>query len=109
MSEKRVLIVEDSRDWQRLVRNILEGAGHTVVGVVDTQIAAVAATREHHPDVIFMDGELAEGSGLQAAQEIRAFDNSVRIIMLSGRDLEFEGVGLKKARLEIDDLLAAVQ
>ena len=79
----RVLIVEDHPDNQRLLLELFAGAGLEVRAVGDGA-AAVAATREWAPQVIWMDLDLPGLDGLQATRAIRALPGAQpRIIALT--------------------------
>jgi len=112
MGKKKILIVEDSPTWQELLRQILDGDDYEVLPIVETAAGAIAATQQHKPDVIIMDGTLAdEADGLEVAANIRSFNDTVRIIMLSGaaETPKFEGVGFDKGQFQTSDLRAAVR
>lgn len=108
---KRVLIVEDFSQWQDLLSSILTSDGHEVVAVVTTANAAIAAAKEYKPDIITMDGRLADGSyGQDVAQEIRSLDPSVKIVMVAGYGSPtFEGVGFDKGKFDLADFRAAIE
>ncbi|MFF1439207.1 response regulator [Streptomyces sp. NPDC058295] len=85
----RILVVDD----QHLIRSgivtllrTVEGLG-TVVEASDG-VEAVAAAREHHPDLILMDIKMPRLSGLAAAERILALglDPAPRIVVLTTFD-----------------------
>jgi PAS domain S-box-containing protein len=68
MRTTTILIVEDEALIAEEIRDCLEHIGHTVVGIVDTSDAAVAAVRETPPGLVLMDVCLkGEGDGVEAA------------------------------------------
>ncbi len=68
----RILIVEDQALTALDLEEHLIHFGHSVVDIVDTAPAAVAAAETHRPDLVFMDIRLAGGTdGVEAAAEIR--------------------------------------
>ncbi len=91
---RRVLIVEDSVDTQRLFAHWLGKAGASL-GIVDDGleavefIAAVAAGRESTPDVILMDMQLPGIDGIEATQRIRAMGFRGTIVGLSATGQQF--------------------
>jgi two-component system cell cycle response regulator DivK len=66
---KTVLIVEDNVLNMKLFHDLLEAHGY---GVLEARTGpqALALAREHKPDLILMDIQLPEVSGLQVTQEI---------------------------------------
>jgi two-component system, cell cycle response regulator DivK len=70
MMLKRILIVEDTEDNRQIMRDLLTNAGYDIVEAHDGQ-AAVTAAAEHRPDLILMDIQLPEVSGLQVTKWIK--------------------------------------
>src|SRR5204863_2944214 len=69
----RVLIAEDNGVNQALAAGLLRRGGH-VVTIVDNGVAAVAAATTGTFDVILMDVQMPEMSGLGATAAIRAHE-----------------------------------
>lgn len=63
----RVIIAEDEALIRMDLREMLEEEGHEVVAEARTGLEAVALTREHAPDLVFMDIEMPEMNGIDAA------------------------------------------
>ena len=70
MKSLRVLVIEDEAIIGMLLREVLEGMGHTVVGVAATEGAAVALAAEYQPDLLIVDAGLTSGDGLSAVDTI---------------------------------------
>lgn len=63
----RVLVVDDEPMARAKLRRLLaEAPDVAVVGEAATAAAAVAAVRDHAPDVVFLDVDMPDGSGLDA-------------------------------------------
>ncbi len=75
---KRVLIVEDNELNMKLFNDLLEANGY---GTIQTRsgVEAVELTRTHHPDLILMDIQLPEVSGLEVIRWIKE-DEALRHI-----------------------------
>ncbi len=71
MTKIRVLLVEDNRDNQDMMRFLLERAGYLVY-TADNGVEALRRARDIRPDVILMDLSLPELDGWSAARELRA-------------------------------------
>jgi DNA-binding response OmpR family regulator len=75
-----VFLVDDDEDLRMILRDVLEGEGFEVVECEDLLDGLV-------PDVVLLDRDLPDGSGLDVARWMRrrtAYDGA-RIIGLSGR------------------------
>ncbi len=75
---KTVLIVEDNELNMKLFNDLLEAHGYRTVQTRDGR-KAVPLAREHMPDLILMDIQLPEVSGLQVTQWLKE-DASLRDI-----------------------------
>lgn len=67
---KRVLVVEDNDLNRRLFGDVLKSQGYEVLGVGDGA-SALAEARAFAPDLIIMDIQLANISGLDLIEEAR--------------------------------------
>jgi two-component system, cell cycle response regulator DivK len=70
---KKVLIVEDNELNMKLFNDLLEANG---IGTIKTMngLDAIELTREHMPDLILMDIQLPEVSGLDVIKWIKSDD-----------------------------------
>ncbi len=69
----RILIIEDEPIIALDIATTVERSGHTVVGFASTHKEAVALAREHRPELVLADIQLADdSSGLDAVREILA-------------------------------------
>jgi CheY-like chemotaxis protein len=69
----RVLVAEDNRVNQLVIRRLLEQLDHTVVLCGDGR-AAVAAVEAERPDVVLMDVQMPEMDGFAATAAIRELE-----------------------------------
>ena len=67
---KTVLIVEDNELNMKLFNDLLEAHGYRTVQTRNG-LEAVGLAREHRPDLILMDIQLPEVSGLQVTQWLK--------------------------------------
>jgi two-component system cell cycle response regulator DivK len=71
MNPRRILIVEDTEDNRRIMRDLLSNAGFDIIEAHDGQ-AAIAAASNHVPDLILMDIQLPVLNGYEAIRRIKA-------------------------------------
>ena len=70
---KTVLIVEDNDLNMKLFNDLLEAHGYTTLKTRDG-IQALGIAREHRPDLILMDIQLPEVSGLEVTKWLKEDD-----------------------------------
>ena len=75
---KSVLIVEDNELNMKLFRYLLEAHGYKTIETRDG-MEALALARAHHPDLILMDIQLPEVSGLEVTKWLKE-DDTLRSI-----------------------------
>ena len=75
---KKVLIVEDNDLNMKLFNDLLVAHGYGTLQTKDG-VEALALARQHRPDLILMDIQLPEVSGLQVTQWIKE-DDDLRMI-----------------------------
>lgn len=79
----RILLVEDEFVIAASLKFLLETFGHVVVGIADDVVSAVNKSECTHPQLAFVDIQLAHGaSGLDVAAELRK--RGVICIFLTG-------------------------
>src|SRR5580658_9471633 len=75
---KKVLIVEDNDLNMKLFNDLLEAHGYTTLQTKDG-VEALRMARQHRPDLILMDIQLPEVSGLEVTKWLKE-DESLRSI-----------------------------
>jgi len=76
--KKTALIVEDNALNLKLMRDLLEASGIATLQTKDG-MRALEMAREHRPDIILMDIQLPEVSGLDVTRQLKA-DSDLRHI-----------------------------
>jgi DNA-binding NarL/FixJ family response regulator len=80
----RVLLVDDDALVRAGLRMILSSAADLeVVAEADDGIRAVAAVREHRPDVVLMDIRMPQMDGITATAALRQLDTPPEVIVLT--------------------------
>ena len=82
MTASRILVVDDEADIRGLLKEILAEEGYEVEVAADaTQARTSRAT--HVPDLVLLDVELPDGSGIDLARRLRCADRPPQVLMLS--------------------------
>jgi DNA-binding NarL/FixJ family response regulator len=86
----RCLIVDDNISFLAASRAILEGHQLTVVGEATNGAEALMRADELHPDVILLDIDLGEDSGLEVARQLgaRSGNSTAKVILISAHPAE---------------------
>ncbi len=83
----RVLLADDSAVVRAALRDLLTSAGHQVVAEVTAGSDAVAAAREHAPDVAVVDIDMP-GGGADLVRELTGLTRPPRVMAHSAHDDE---------------------
>ncbi len=89
-----LLIVEDNAGIRRVLRRILVDTASTIWECADGS-EALAAYEEHRPDIVLMDLRMTHLDGLAATRQIRDYDPSARIIIVT----DYQDEDMKAAAL----------
>lgn len=94
----RVLIADDHRLFAEALEAILAGDERfEVVGLASDGEEAVRLAEERRPDVILMDISMPHMDGIDAAKAIKATDEGVSILMLTGSNARSDVDRARKA------------
>ena len=78
-----ILLVDDSRTSRKILRNILESAGHTIVDEATDGEQAIETYIASKPDVITLDITMPVMDGIEALKQIKLVDSDAKVIMVS--------------------------
>lgn len=88
-----VMVVDDEAFFRKLLRDILQRAGYTVIAEAADGKAAVDAFSLHRPDITLIDIYMPEKNGMEATKEILSIDRSAKVVICSAlgcdEDVEF--------------------
>jgi CheY-like chemotaxis protein len=115
----RILIIDDDQMVLNMLRQVLEGAKHTVVEAANGEVA-MRLWREQPADLIVTDILMPEKDGLEVIRELRRECPTVKVIALSGgsRKVHFDALDVARRfgavatlekPFELKELLAAVE
>jgi DNA-binding NarL/FixJ family response regulator len=79
----RVMVVDDHPMWRDAVARDLAEAGYDVVATAADGAKALRVTGAARPDVVVLDLQLPDMSGVEVTRGLRATHPSVRVLVLS--------------------------
>jgi two-component system cell cycle response regulator DivK len=79
---KRILVVEDTEDNRRILRDLLTRAGYELIEAADGESGVAMATTQR-PDLILMDIQLPVFDGYEATRRIRANPDTKNIPIIA--------------------------
>ena len=79
----RVLVVDDSRSFRCVARELLESRGYVVVGEADSVGAAIAAVAALSPDAALIDVGLPDAPGTELAAYLLTHHPGVAVLLCS--------------------------
>jgi two-component system cell cycle response regulator DivK len=79
---KRILVVEDNELNMKLLNDVLEAHGYEVMSTSRGEVA-VEWARQHRPDLILMDLQLPDMSGLDATRQLKADEDTKDIPVIA--------------------------
>ena len=88
LKDIRVLIVDDEVFFRRVLRDLLEKIGFTVVAEAGDGKEAVEQFRTHRPHVTIMDIYMPEKNGIDATRDMIAIDANAKVLVASASDYD---------------------
>ena len=102
---KRILVIEDTEDNRRILRDLLTNAGFQVLEATDGE-RGVAAAAEHRPDLILMDIQLPVVDGYEATRRIKSDSNLRSIPIIAVTSFALSGDEAKARSAGCDGYIA---
>lgn len=87
MDRKKVLIVDDDRDFVHITSVYLKADGYDVVEASDA-VEAITTAQTTHPDIILLDIGLPKGDGLTVLNRLASSARTtlIPVIIVTGKD-----------------------
>lgn len=79
----KILIIDDSKMSRRMLRSVLEGIGHEIVGEAGNGEEGLALYKELSPEVVTMDITMPEMDGIKCLKEIMQADPEAKVLMVT--------------------------
>lgn len=102
MGEKKILVVEDDRDIQELVEEILKAEGYKVY-TANNGLEGYELFKYEDLDLIILDVMMPKMDGYQMAKLVRQRDEKIPIIMLTALEEEYDEI--KGFETGVDDYI----
>lgn len=98
---KKVLVVEDNELNMKLFHDLLEASGYDTIQT-RSGLEAIDLAREHRPDLILMDIQLPEVSGLEVTKWIKEDDDlrSIPIVAVTAFAMKGDEERIRKGGCE---------
>jgi len=78
-----ILIVDDSRTSRKVLKNLLEAEGHTIVAEALNGEEGIEKYKEFSPDIVTMDITMPVLDGIAALQKIVEYDANAKVVMVT--------------------------
>ncbi|GAB4473541.1 MAG: response regulator [Anaerolineales bacterium] len=78
----KILVVDDAEFLRVRISKMLSSEGHEIIEA-ENGLKAVETYKSARPDLVLMDITMPEMDGLAALREIRSFDSSAKVVMLT--------------------------
>ena len=100
MAQTRVLLVDDEFEFVSTLAERLQMRNYTV-DIASNGIEAMAAFHKSTPDVVILDLKMPGINGLEILKNIKKFDPSIEVIILTGHgDMQSVEEGMKNGASE---------
>ncbi len=79
----RVLVVDDSATMRRIVGQQLRSEAYNICAEAADGAQALELYKEHEPDIVTLDINMPNVSGIEALKSILAWDKNAKVVMLT--------------------------
>ena len=87
MNTKKILIIDDEKDFLNILGMELKAKGYDIVAATDA-VTAISVAQKEKPDLILLDIGLPAGDGFTVMKRLACFDSTILtpIIIITGKD-----------------------
>ena len=78
-----ILIIDDSKTSRKVLRNLLETNGHTIIGEAENGEIGVVMFKDLNPDIVTMDITMPVLDGIEALKLIINEDKNAKVVMVT--------------------------
>lgn len=78
-----IIVVDDSLFMRQILKELITGMGHVIIGEAEDGYEAVLKYSELRPDMITMDINMPKMSGVTALKEILKIDPEAKVLICS--------------------------
>lgn len=102
----RILIIDDSEEFQRMIERVLQRAGFETLSAENGEEGLRVAIVEN-PDLILLDYMMPGWNGAETFRELKANFNTrkIPVIMVTAFSTQFETEQINDLRMELDDFM----
>ncbi len=101
---KTLLIVDDEQDTLDYLSYVLPKKGYNVIGV-NNGFDALQTMREQHVDLVISDIAMPDMDGYELYSQIKNFDDTIPVIMMTGFGYDPNHVLVKAKRDGLHDII----
>ncbi len=83
---KKIMVVDDAPVIRMMLKDILIHHGYEIVAEAENGAEAVEKYKSLKPDLMTLDITMPEKDGIQALEEILAFDPQAKVVMVTAID-----------------------
>jgi two-component system cell cycle response regulator DivK len=105
MSNKTILHMEDNASNRKIVRDLLSGTSYRLIEAADGELGIALALKEL-PDLILMDVQMPNVSGLEATRKLRADPKTANIPIIAVTSFALSGDDQKAKKAGANAYLA---
>jgi CheY-like chemotaxis protein len=95
--ERTVVIVDDNAGFRTQAHSLLASVGFDVIGEAADGASAVEIIRALCPELVLLDVQLPDRSGLEVARLLRGQPDPPTIILISSREATDYGAGIDRS------------
>lgn len=84
----RLLVVDDIEEIREHMKAYFERRDYSVFSAGSAQ-EALSIIKEQNPDIMLLDMNLPKINGLELLRLVRQFNNTIKVIMVTGYDVDY--------------------